>query len=558
MRKKSDIRVVVGIDFGTTYSGFALASVANPDTIETNEAWPGIRGQLKTNTVLAYDEELNVVKWGNPALSEKPSKKRPSSSSDKKLQKPVELFKLHFSNLDKNEKPPLLPGLDYQKAVADYLCEMGKLIKKTLETRWPGLDFYKHVRVVVTVPAEYNEYAKGTMRTCIYKAGLLDTLNSDKLEFTTEPEAAAIYCIRVLKEYSLKANDAFMIVDCGGGTTDLTTRKFTAAGRLEEMTENSGEYCGSTFVDREFLKFLARKLGVGAIAKLREHHYSQLQYLLQEFCLSVKLRFDGERETFQTHDLDLEDVCPTIKKYVVGEALKTMEDAEWLIELDFDTVKEFFDKVLVRILKLIKLQLMKTEYPCSAIFLVGGFAQSPYLLKRVREEFNSKVSYIAVPIEPIASIVRGAVYYGLDMDIVRTRVLKRTYGIDITRNWNEDDPINRRVSGSVIDVFQPLAIRGSKVEVNQKFTCILHPSFPEQSIISFPIYTTDRDSAKYCDEDGMKMIGKLTAELPDMHLGKDRPIEFSLTFGKIEILATARNLISGQVYETSFDLEYLD
>ncbi|CAG8479119.1 11585_t:CDS:10 [Ambispora gerdemannii] len=554
---KSDIRVVVGIDFGTTYSGFALASVANPDTVETNESWPGIRGQLKTNTALAYDEALNVVKWGNPALSEKPSKKK-LASSEKKLHKPVELFKLHFSNIKNSEKPPLLPGLDYQSAVADYLREMGKLIRQTLETRWPGIDFFKHVRLVVTVPAEYNEYAKGAMRTCMFKSGLLKTLNSDRLEFTTEPEAAAIYCMRVLKEFSLKPNDSFMIVDCGGGTTDLTIRRLLAGGRLEETTENSGEFCGSTFIDREFLKYLARKLGMGAIAKLKEDHYSQLQYLLQEFCSCVKLRFDGDRETFQAHDLDLEDACPIIKKYVVGEAVKTMEDAEWLIELDFDTVKEFFDKVVVKILRLIRDQLMKTEKPCSALFLVGGFGQSPYLLKRVREEFNSMVPFIAVPIEPIASTVRGAVYYGLDMDIVRTRVLKRTYGIDISRDWKEDDPIQRRVSGNVIDVFQPLAFRGSKVDVDQKFTCTLYPSYPEQRIISFPIYTTDRDSAKYCDEDGMKQIGKLTAELPDVYLGKNRPIEFSLTFGKIEIRATARNRTSGEVYETSFDLEYVD
>ncbi|PKY36582.1 hypothetical protein RhiirB3_459548 [Rhizophagus irregularis] len=35
------------------------------------------------------------------------------------------------------------------------------------------------------------------MRECAYKAGLLTTLNSTHLEFTTEPDAIALYCLSV-------------------------------------------------------------------------------------------------------------------------------------------------------------------------------------------------------------------------------------------------------------------------------------------------------------------------------------------------------------------------
>jgi len=49
----------------------------------------------------------------------------------------------------------------------------------------------------------------------------------------------------------------------------------------------------------------------------------------------------------------------------------------------------------------------------SAIFLIGDFSESMYLVQRVKSEFFHKVTLLAVPSEPIAAVARGAVYYGM-------------------------------------------------------------------------------------------------------------------------------------------------
>ncbi|CAB4400857.1 unnamed protein product [Rhizophagus irregularis] len=191
-----DTRVVVAIDFGTTFSGFAYSNQNNPEII-TNDIWPQQIGSLKTNTVLQYDSNYqNVIKWGNPALAKKINRRKKDSSS-----KSVELFKLHLGNIPQNEKPPLPHQLSYEKAISDYLHELGKLIKEIVTTRWDGLRFFEHVLLVISVPAEFNDHAKDTMRKCLYNAGLTDSKESKKVEFTTEPEAAAIYCMRNLNEH---------------------------------------------------------------------------------------------------------------------------------------------------------------------------------------------------------------------------------------------------------------------------------------------------------------------------------------------------------------------
>ena len=42
--------------------------------------------------------------------------------------RPVELFKLHLGNMKENEKPPLPSGLDFKKAITDYLKELKKVL----------------------------------------------------------------------------------------------------------------------------------------------------------------------------------------------------------------------------------------------------------------------------------------------------------------------------------------------------------------------------------------------------------------------------------------------
>ncbi|RIA80176.1 hypothetical protein C1645_839165, partial [Glomus cerebriforme] len=72
-RRYSDIKVVVGLDFGTEYSGFSYCHVDSEQNIISNIKWSGCIG-FKTKTVLQYDDEYcNVVCWGYPALAKRPN-----------------------------------------------------------------------------------------------------------------------------------------------------------------------------------------------------------------------------------------------------------------------------------------------------------------------------------------------------------------------------------------------------------------------------------------------------------------------------------------------------
>ncbi|CAG8607010.1 14530_t:CDS:2, partial [Funneliformis mosseae] len=253
-------------------------------------------------------------------------------------------------------------------------------------------------------------FAIETMRDCAFNAGLIDDKNSRNLKFTTEP--------------------TFMVVDCGGGTVDLTTRKLLEAEQLSEIIERKSEFCGGK-------------------------------------------------------------LCPVIKQYVKGSERDMMEEAEWCVELN---VKSMFDPVVAQI------------------------------IPRIKQEFNKKVKNISVPTHPMTAIVKG----------VRT---------DVACNWRKGDPPSRKLQGGQIIEFSQLAKRGTEISVDSVVNRIFSPGHMLQDRMGLDMYYTDKNDAKFCDSPGVNL------------LAIKRAVLFALSFGEIEILATAFNIETGEKYETTFELD---
>ncbi|GBC29268.1 uncharacterized protein OCT59_009873 [Rhizophagus irregularis] len=549
----NDIRVVVGLDFGIIYSGFSLYHVEEYDIakIVTNTEWPGKGGKHKTNTALRYDDDFELIEfWGHPALFKK-------SRDDNKT---IGLFKLYLGNCLVKFKPTLPEPLTYRKAITDYLYEMGKLIKETIPKHWSGIDFMEHVLLVLTVPDEYSENDIAILRECIFNAGLISDKRSERLQFTTELEAVAIYCMySSLREHRLKEpGTTFMIVDCGDDTVDL---ELLGTYQLSEITERARYLC-STFIDKEFIELLKREVGNSAIDLFSDKNYGQLRYLVYEFCQNVKLPFSGNNPYF-SYEIDLENIAPALLKYVTGSKRDLMEEKEWMITLDFDTVKAMFDPIIDRIIEMIRIQLDNSKN-CSAIFLVGGFGKSKYLQKRVDEVFSKSVENISIPNQPVTAVSRGATIYGKGLlesrnlnnvkYVIPTRVLIYTFGVKISPLCEYGDPLDRLTSDGRIHKFRRIVERNTEITIDQEFIVEnLVPIHPDQTKMSFEIYYTKEQNAVYCDEPGMKLAGSLLIDIPDVHLGTNRPCTFCLSFGDMEIKAKAFNKLNGQNYQTKFE-----
>ncbi|RIA97407.1 hypothetical protein C1645_814119 [Glomus cerebriforme] len=541
-----DIRVIVGLDFGIKYSSFAYAHILSSNNIIVHDQWQGMSGSFRNPTVLKYDESFNLISWGYSALS------RRKKNSNIKL---VENFLLCLSRMD--NYPPLPNGLSYKQAITDYLREMRGLIEETINSCYPGIDFYRHILFVMPVSTEYDEKANDIMRACAHNADIISYKNSSRLVFITKHEANSFYCINTnLNESNISVGTSFMVVDCGNNTIDITTQNIFEDKKFGDITGKIVDYCGGNFVDDEFIKFVGRKVGLSAIDLFRSNHYDQFQYMVKKFCERVKFQFTGQQKDFNPPDLDFYELCPAIEQYVKDSEREQLENQDWIIELKFEDVKAMFDPVIERILHLIRSQLYIIN-DCEAIFLVGEFSQSNYLQARIKQEFSQIIN---IPTNPLSVIVKGAVQYGLMYNepdelnmhrlVIASRVFNKTYGIKVTRKWNHGDPIERKLSDGMINIFLRIAKRGDEIPINTGISMIFSSSFISRN--GLDLFVTNEYDVKYCDSPEVSLLNKL--RINAAILSKKDAISITLIFDNMKIKVIAQNVKTDCKYETELDI----
>jgi molecular chaperone DnaK (HSP70) len=236
-------KLVIGIDFGTTFTGVAYAhssvdvakntSSLNPeqirDKITVIKSWPKARHCYtdKTATTLAY-ENGEVIAWGgrvrrSHSVTVSYFKLGLQEGANEhylsKENKPA-LSSLNGYLGDSNWKHPDLPNKEPIDLAADYLKEVRQYVVNEVLPNEFGATFLENQRLkyVLTVPAIWSDKARDLTKRAAIRAGIPE----EELELITEPEAAALYCSTLCHETDLKDGDRFLVCDAGGGTVVIT------------------------------------------------------------------------------------------------------------------------------------------------------------------------------------------------------------------------------------------------------------------------------------------------------------------------------------------------
>ncbi|CAG8478385.1 15056_t:CDS:2 [Racocetra fulgida] len=184
---------------------------------------------------------------------------------------------------------------------------------------------------------------------------------------------------------------------------DFTTFKLKNNELSENLLYKATESAGGACVDKEFLKFLEKKVGEYAVSSLAKEYNDQFQYMLSEFQRQIKLPFTGIKKDFKVIKFDIKEVCPMLKQYVTGTSKSKLERVNWIIDIGFDDVKSMFDLVIDKIIKLIGLQL-NLGITYTAMFLVGGFSESKYLQMRIYQHYHNQIKNIIFLDDPVKTI----------------------------------------------------------------------------------------------------------------------------------------------------------
>lgn len=294
--------LVIGIDFGTTFSGVSwlFCTPGNPPgQPQIIRRWPSQfaknNEQGKVPSTVSYDEDTGGMTWGY------------NIPSDVEPLQWLKLLLLEYDDLSEDQKQStrlgnarnMMKNLNKTAAqvIADYLREIWvhslQAIKRTKGRNLvEGTPFH----VVVTVPAIWKDYARVRMRTAVETAGILNErlCGPTTLDLISEPEAAALSTIPELGERGdLDVNDSFVVCDCGGGTIDIISYlvEKTEPLTVKECVEGDGALCGGVFPDAGFEAFLRKAMGYSHWSRMQPTTIKKM--INDDWEHGIKPEFDG-------------------------------------------------------------------------------------------------------------------------------------------------------------------------------------------------------------------------------------------------------------------------
>ncbi|KAK6820812.1 heat shock protein 12A [Apiospora arundinis] len=524
---RSKAQLIVGIDFGTTFSGVAFAFATNNEAKEDIiTEWPGAGSYTKQKipTVLYYDQYQKVVGWG-PDIADALA---PTGYPKPGVQK-VEWFKLQLmlsgnTYIDPINLPPLPPGKSEIDVAADYLFKLRQAMRAALQ-KTLGEVFNReerNIRYYLTVPAIWNDAGKAATRAAAIQAGFLRDENDNRLTLVSEPEAAALFCSKT-GLLNIKVHDAVLIVDCGGGTVDLIAYEvedenpFTVA----ECTAGSGDSCGSTALNRNFSNILRtkiRKMKLPDGSKTAGRVYAKC---IMDFENRIKADFRNNGQKWAV-DVGIEAEFPEAG---IEEGYMTFTNEEIL---------QCFEPVVNRILELVRNQIIAIQAQnrtLQNILVVGGFGASEYLFQQIKlhvpPQFQAKV---VRPMDSVAAIVKGAVTAGITERVVTHRVARRHYLMATLQPFKEGyHPEAYRVpslDGKDRCKFtrQIFVQKGQKVKIGEPVKVSFFRQVAPGATLMYEdiLYACDDDVCpEYTKDPRIKEVVTLTSDLSRKNLEKD-------------------------------------
>ncbi|KAK6356035.1 hypothetical protein TWF718_000409 [Orbilia javanica] len=419
--KPAEARIVIGLDFGTTYSKvpsrIAYSTTPEPEILWGNQIKPNTKAPIHACMKLKLDEE---------------------AEGPDRFRKLLALITRDMVGMDIEDAPessddaPDHPEKKPVDIVADYLAKVRETAWDVLEQQYGKVLFSSMKKeLVVTVPAVWSERAKDLTLKAVNRA----EFNASKISLVSEPEAAAIYTLKCMREGpsrdDIKLGDVFVLCDSGGGTVDLISYKITQIDpviRVEEAAIGTGDKCGASYVDSEFLSWLEQWIGSEAFQKIpveKTRHGSQmmLSFESNKFCFSgdddeMEVRIPAECGIQNSEELNIDDRTLT---------------------LNTAQMKQIFDPCVNSTIKLIDGQVtavMKAglDKP-KMVLVVGGFGRNQYLYRKIKEYCSTRGIETRQPKFPWSAVARGAVCRGLEPasgGLVAVRLARKFYGTPVS------------------------------------------------------------------------------------------------------------------------------
>ncbi|KAL2824964.1 hypothetical protein BJY01DRAFT_256381 [Aspergillus pseudoustus] len=373
------LTIILTIDLGTVTSGAAWAPQGSDGPIQVITAWSGCGDRVsRTPSVISLSAPMNGH-WGYLVKDYEPS------------------FRGLKALFDSAEIPTRYPPSLETK---DLMARHHTTHKDVANTLGP-LDY--DTKVVVTVPEGWSEEATAKLGAAAAIAGL------DQFQIVLDFQAA-LHALRDVEALSLDKGDTVIVCDAGGNSDLISYQIELEPLRLAQVSLAETVETGSAWLDFSFEAKYPEIFGPESLASAE----SKMD-IITGWNTCVKPIYTGDyAQDFSTTGPQETDNQPAV--LFPSEAGNT-----YLAQADIDAIFEDAIRAAEMLVSRQLAYLSASGLSAKAVLLVGGFACSKYLVRRLQQKFPDLK--LIQPPDP------GALYHGLELNPKECRIATHNYGI---------------------------------------------------------------------------------------------------------------------------------
>ncbi len=401
MSKRHKFEATLGIDFGTTNSCIAYIDSSNQHSQSFGNpiVIPNQEGSFTTPTCAFFDIETKDVLFGSTVESLLHSSSNTlflsniitnvkrllgisydAWDSDLQMQ---QFFKRKGTDIVRNPDGMVAIQIRHNNVLTvlsiDHIIQSFMFYLRRTAEEYLGASVCD---IVITVPAYFSDLQRSKLKMCCESAGL------NVVRIINEPTAAALaYGFDILSNYSKTKVDTehVLVIDCGGGTTDISVLFMDYNEQLFEVKNVSGD----------------NFLGGEDITNTLVSHVIQRLHLDQELSLKQLNR--------------LKTQCEKVKQQLSFQILATLylecfnNDCDVQLQISRESLLNISGDFFAKVKELIHTATMGCCI--DKVVMVGGTTRIPYISEICRSVFGNDV-HICNSLDPDQTVSIGAAVQG--------------------------------------------------------------------------------------------------------------------------------------------------
>ena len=463
---KNTNQIIIGIDFGSTFSGYSIIINSNID-FEDSDLNKVIPSELildkETKIGLRIGKLAQIFPKGRVEIENK----------------------LYFCKFKRNLEPknnsnyvgsdiPLGQQIELEYVIKGFLSLLREEIQNNPKIMNININ---DIKWIISVPPLWDEKGKKFMKDVAYKSGMIHS------EIALEPESASlsIFHDKSIKKKFLKKGKTFLIVDAGGYTVDISANKIIDDyDNLEQLLKPTSVVLGSNIINERIIEIIQAIYSKEKLDEMKKSNYEAWERILVNIEEKKKQIDYNTAENFKISGKFLKGNCRIMNDnckstYNGTEITYSSNEIDIPGKIIINIISEIANNIVNQINKCFS----KTNENIDLIVLTGGFSNCKIFQNEVRKNFRGSLKEILFLNSPQETVMRGSAIFGLRPNQILYRISPVTIAVNSYKIINENDECvitDRDENGNLVCLKYKIFVeRAKSIKTNQVFEHIIKP-----------------------------------------------------------------------------------